>query len=327
MPVDVGLISPMGLAGEAANYARMFPDFAAQELQRQQLAIQGAQEQRLTADAQGKAQRAAQYQAELVELNKNPTADNVAAFMMRWPELSQEMGAAHKMSQDAQSKRKLEQAGQVVFAMQNKNFPLALQKLKERQAADAAAGREPDTIADAAIADLESGDPERVKRAETTVNVIMAGAMGNKEYHTALTGGEPSDFDKKVASLNKLKPGLGMEYAETTAKGAMQPYYEGENLVGAVRVGSLPEVTVGGQPAAPAAPAAPPQQQGVPFKTDDGSISGMMVKDASGRPLVTSPQFSRPVRYVVTQQDYDLVQPGETYIDSYSGDPQTKPGK
>lgn len=314
MPLDVGLINPMGLAGEAANYSRMFPDYANLELQRRQLALQGQQEQRLNAENQTKAGRLAQYQQELVELEKNPTTDAVSRFMMRWPEFANENKAAYDIGEEGRKSANTERVGGIVHAMET-NPDLAIQLLHETVSAEAAAGKEPDKIMQAMIEDFESGDDIRRKRAIATGKVILARTIGPKEFAERLGAGKPGETKQTIMDLEEVAPGLGAQYAKTKAAGQLQTAYQPgtQNVIGAYSLSSLPRVD---QPGGGAGAQPPPPQQPVTVTSAGGTpVQRQGVDDATGLTKVTSAAWAPGTFAYLThsKQEYAKVPSGAQF--------------
>jgi hypothetical protein len=310
MPVDVGLINPMGLAAEAANFSKLFPDFAAQELQRRELALRALQEQRLGAENATKAQRLAEYQADVLKLQSEPTDENVARHMMKWPDFANENKIAHDVKGAAKTKRSVERIGAIASAM-DANPDLATTLLQESVSSAATAGEKPDPLADQILADWQSGDPTRRKAAKAAIRVKMAEALGPKDYYEATTGKDAGGLEKDVRFLEDRYPDKVAPFLRTKTEGQQIIGYSNGQPV-RVSVGSLPEFGGAPAPVAPP-PAAPGKVTGV---TAAGTPVEQGPKDkATGLVTVTSEKW-RPGEFAYltrSKQEFDKVPSGARF--------------
>ena len=310
MPVDASLISPIGLSAEAINMKNLVPDFAAQNLAQRELMLRGMQEQRLTAENATKAQRLAQYQTELVELQgiTDPTkrTEAVSRFMMKWPEFSNETKGAHEVGEAGRKTARVERMGGVIEAMEF-NPARAIELMEENVAANPN-----DTLAKQALDDFRSGDPARINAAKTFANIALSKAMGLDNYAERLGGGKPGPLEVEHKYIQRVgKEGEAEALITSKARGPLVPMMdEAGRTIGVTRLGNLPEF---GAPAGKTAPtqAAPGQISGL---TSQGTPVVQGPKDeATGLVTVISPNWAPGEFAYVTRskQEFDKVPSGQ----------------
>lgn len=130
-----------------------------------------------TAEARREQQEEAAYQRDAAEVAANPTAEGYRQLMLRHPKEYQANKAGWDQYSEGEKKRNIDHSYRVYASIQNGRPDLALQILHQRRDALTRDGQDT-TETDAIINDLESGDPQKVTRAQGLAGMAYAYAVG-----------------------------------------------------------------------------------------------------------------------------------------------------
>ena len=266
--------------------------------------------------------RLLQYQTELAELQRVPPAQRaqaIAAFMQKWPEYADQLKNSYDLSDKSTRDVETTRLGQIAELMKGGHYDLAIKKLEERRAADAAAGQPEDTISNNIIDALKTGDRNKIAEAETAVGTMMYGALGGDKYVERVAGGSTKSAFKEKLDLITAEGGddLRKDFIATTAQGPLQPIYQ-DGQIYSGRIGDFPRY--------PTANPTPPKttenaftKVGLPADTRPGR------DEKRGLTVATSSQFAKPMPVVFSAADLAKVESGENYISTKDDKVHVKP--
>lgn len=174
---------------------------AMQEQMAERLDLQGKALRNQTAQAQldsgrQKQQRQAAFSAaadSVIAGGADPQA--IARLFVQFPEFKDELAKGYGTLDAAQKQAALRGASDIYYALDGGNIELARQKMRARVEADKAVGQA-DATDESVLADLESDDPQRHKRAKLMAGAILRTAVGPDKWASA-TGAlneEQGDF-------------------------------------------------------------------------------------------------------------------------------------
>lgn len=290
-PIDQGAILQSGRAS--------IQDYAADQL-RQQLA--NAQTQQANTQAQQvhaaishqqqEQQRQAAYMQEIQAYQQAPTSQGLVNIMARYPEFSEGANRAFQ-AQDAQARDgDFRFAAEVDSAAQGGHYDVAASRMRERDAADTAAGHPPDPNHAAILADLDSGDPARQRAAADALSGLTAIMAGPERYAAVYNARHPQEALHEVNGIlyNNAGVAVSQDPRGRVISGTNGAFYQEQPVAGIPMLGggqSQPGAPQQPQPAAPAAPAAPVQtgnlpRDGQPMRT--GMFQGWQVIGVPGDP-------------------------------------------
>lgn len=185
-PIDY--ISPLGRFADAGQLmqamqlgdAQIETERAQQEAYRAQVGTHLSQQQ----EAASKAARAQAYQADLIGVLQNPTAQKYSALLTKYPEFNDALKTAWNQLDTDQQRVDLGQIADIYSLARRGDYAGASKLLKTRIEADENAGQ--DVEADKMLlAELESGDPDRQRAAIGSVGLQLA-AISGPEHMAAL---------------------------------------------------------------------------------------------------------------------------------------------
>jgi len=189
-PIDQGSILRSGAA--------LIPDYASQMLQRQQMQMaqneQNMQRQMFQAKQSAEAekmQRQNDYGAAIQEYLADPKTEKLLNIMARFPEHQEGLKAAYTGMDKRQRESDLQQQAEIYGFARNGRLDLAAKKLRERIAADEAAG----------VAD--DGDREILAGLESTDPAVQKQALGMIEM--AVAAANPDKFNETFKTLNPVE--------------------------------------------------------------------------------------------------------------------------
>lgn len=196
--------------------------------------IQQIQAERAAYDL--KQQQAAQMQADLAALSRNPTTSGIAAMSIKYPQLSEGFKRSYDMLEPAKKQAKLESATQIYAAMENGRSDLAKDILKRQADAARNSGDEQEARAAEAHMQLIDTNPNLFKM---SAGKLLASAVGPEKFAEtfAKIGAEQragelqpdlvrkgaADADAAVAGADSAKSkavsdAVDAKYADTTAQ-------------------------------------------------------------------------------------------------------------
>lgn len=171
---DIFNYDPMAYGSQAPNVYDIFNKERTFGLEQQTRALQGIQERRLLTDQQTKAAAAADYQAQVAELMKDPSPERVRAFMVRNPGAANETKAAFDLKDSETQTRDLRDASEL-YAQALRNPKGAGAKMRERAASTQ------DTDDDQIANWLESDDPNLQRQALAWMGTHVAAISGKPD--------------------------------------------------------------------------------------------------------------------------------------------------
>lgn len=181
-------------------------------------------------------EQAQQQRADLAALSKNATPQAIAALMIKYPALSEQLKRGSDVLSATQQQGRLDSATQVYAALQSGAPDIATKLLKDQAAAARNSGNEQDAKAADTFAQLVVDHPEFAK---TTIGMRLAAAVGPEKFAESFAklGGEQraqelqgdlvrkgtAEADTAVAGVDSAKAkavtdGVNAKYAE---KGAL----------------------------------------------------------------------------------------------------------
>lgn len=252
MPIQ---IQPFDFAGAAQggmgpieSYAEMAYKKRMAEAQEGQIAVQRAQIQQKQQAAQLEQQQEAAYQAAVEQALLNPTPQNIAALHARFPDKSEAIKRGWDVMDKDRQESDFRSAAEILGALESNNLDLAKNKLRQRIDADGVVD-EKDERDQALLADLESGDPIRIKAARGTIKYVMSAAMPERfsDINNSLKR-ETTVLDNRV--LVDRETGEGITQVPSRLSNGPGGIYEEGPIAGVPIVG-------GGTPAVVAAPTPP----------------------------------------------------------------------
>jgi hypothetical protein len=162
------------------------PDYATEELRRQQIAIAKSQETRLAAEAKREADEQEGFQHDLATIMTNPTARGYSALIAKHPKFAQQVKSSWDVMDGARRDADLQSMSEIYSAAANGKHDLAAALMKRRIESDKAAGQ-PDDPHDQAILDaLNSGDPVQQKGALGMIGVTLSAVTGPDKFEQTL---------------------------------------------------------------------------------------------------------------------------------------------
>lgn len=126
-----------------------------------------------------KQQQAAQMQADLAALSRNPTTSGIAAMSIKYPQLSEGFKRSYDMLEPAKKQAKLESATQIYAAMENGRGDLAKDILKRQADAARNSGDEQEARAAEAHMQLIDTNPNLFKM---SAGKLLAAAVGPDKF-------------------------------------------------------------------------------------------------------------------------------------------------
>lgn len=135
------------------------------------------------------AQQTQQQRADLAALSQNPTPQAIAAMMLKYPSLSEQLKRGADVVSSTQQQGRLDAASQVYAALQSNAPDVALNLLKDQATAARNSGSEQDAKAAETMAQLVKDHPEFAK---TTIGLRLAAAVGPEKFAESFAklGGE-----------------------------------------------------------------------------------------------------------------------------------------
>lgn len=255
--------------------AALVPDFAGQDLQRQQLGIQqqAAQADLMRAQQTGLAarntiDRQGAYQA-WVQQHPNPTIAQLNEGMIQFPEFREALSKAAE-TMDTQARRTdFQDASETYSAILNGRPESAAAILQRRVDADRAGGRDPDPQDTQILAMLNSGDPEQIRVAGQFAR-RHAAILGGPEHMSQVFAIDNPDvgvlspgqvaYDQRTGALLGQSP-VQQVIANPNGGGVALGLQPGVGIVGG---GSAPVAPLVPEPTAPVAPASPVVSASIP---------------------------------------------------------------
>lgn len=274
-PIDQGAILRSGAA--------LIPDLQAQLAQRDQMAMQRQQLGLQTASLQAKLADDAReratldsYAADVAALGRLPKEAQpqaIIALMQKYPKQSEALKRSWDAQDDAVKQSDFQAASEIYSLVHNGAPDKAAAKIRQRIAADRAAGI--DTADDEAIAAaLESGDPEQINQASSQIGWQLSTAAGPDKF--AATYGAINPNTSLTTNYQWLKSQGRDADAESLLENEVNPVFPITTPTG-VTAATASELRGGNRPQSQ--PTAPPKGgRGTPV-ADAGSIAKVLFPD------------------------------------------------
>lgn len=220
--VDQGAILRSGAA--------LIPDLQAQlaqqqqlDMQRQQLGLQAAKYQSEQAQIGRELAEDQAYAADVQALSALPMEQQpqaVAALMRKYPKRAEALKKSWDSQDEAAKDANFRSASEMWFLLKNGATDKAAAILRKRVEADRAAGQDVSDDEEV-LADLESGDPERVKAAFQNFSYLMQAAAGPDKF--ASIAGAQDDRNPLERDLDVLEKRYGKVAADRFAESQYDP--------------------------------------------------------------------------------------------------------
>lgn len=127
------------------------------------------------------AQRLAGFQTDLQTMLADPTASNVSALMMKYPEQADSIKKGWDVKDKSTRDADFTQLSEIWSALDNGNPALAAKSARSRYDAEVAAGTADDT--DKAVVDaLESGDPAKIAQVKGMIGMQVQALAGPEHF-------------------------------------------------------------------------------------------------------------------------------------------------
>jgi hypothetical protein len=183
------------------------------------------------------AQQAQQQRADLAALSQNATPQAIAALMIKYPALSEQLKRGSDVLSATQQQGRLDSATQVYAALQSGAPEVATKLLKDQAAAARNSGNEQDAKAADTFAQLVVGHPEFAK---TTIGMRLAAAVGPEKFAESFAklGGEQRAQElqgdtvrKGVADADAAVAGAASAKSKAVTDGVTAKYAEPKALL------------------------------------------------------------------------------------------------
>lgn len=209
-PIDQGSILRSGQLA--------VPDYAAQEIQRRQMAaqeqqmgLQAQRQQQLLMEAQREQDRTEAFQAAmddyLVEPDSPMAARKMAGLLGKFPEFRESIEGAWKGLDSAKQSSDIRALGNIYAAGEAGRYDVAASELQARIDAEVAYGLPADPIDTAMVQALKSGDPIQQRAAIRQAGLLLEVASGGKLTTTAKPTALEQNYRFRVETF-------GQEYAD-----------------------------------------------------------------------------------------------------------------
>mgnify|MGYP007100051097 CR=1 FL=1 len=290
--VDQGAILRSGAA--------LIPDLQAQlaqqqqlDMQRQQIGLQAAKYQSEQAQIGRELAEDQAYAADVQALSALPMEQQpqaVAALMRKYPKRAEALKKSWDSQDEAAKDANFRSASEMWFLLKNGATDKAAAILRKRVEADRAAGQD---VSDdeQVLADLESGDEERVKAAYQNFSYLMQAAAGPDKFASIAGVVDPqTEFQQQY---EYIKENFGQAQADNFARNKYDPFIESNNKYGTTFYRSSD--LAGGGPA---------PQQG---QTGGGGDTGGNVSGGKGAPVSDAASVAKSLfpDIEITQQRRD----------------------
>lgn len=219
--------------------AALIPDLQAQlaqqqqlDMQRQQLGLQAAKYQAEQAQLGRELAEDQAYAADVQALSALPMEQQpqaVAALMRKYPKRAEALKKSWDSQEESVKNANFRSASEMWFLLKNGATDKAAAILRKRVEADRAAGQD---VSDdeQVLADLESGDPERVKAAYQNFSYLMQAAAGPDKFASIAGVVDPqTEFQQQY---EYIKENFGEEAAQNFARNKYDPFVESNNKYG-----------------------------------------------------------------------------------------------
>lgn len=276
-------------------------------------------------------QREAHFQTDLQAMLSAPTAGNVSALMMKYPEYSEQLKRGWDVKDKAARDGDFTTLSEIWSAIDNGHPELAAKVARRRYDADVAAG-----VADqgdqAIVDDLESGDPVRINQAKGMIGIHVS-ALAGPEHFGSVAGA----MKKGVHEVD------GIIYDDNGQPIAQSPYAKiipgpDGSFYTQPRIGTIP--VLGGTGGRSESGAVQPPASSAPIPTGGGidpmklwnefiapHEGGYSPRDGNGKPVNFG--INQGANPDVNVKDLTQEQAGKLFVDRYfkqSGADKLPPG-
>lgn len=219
--------------------AALIPDLQAQlaqqqqlDMQRQQLGLQAAKYQAEQAQLGRELAEEQAYNADMQALSALPINQQdqaISALMRKYPKRADAIKKAWDTQDEAAKNANFRSASEMWFLLKNGATDKAAAILRKRVEADRAAGQDVSDDEEV-LADLESGDEERVKAAYQKFSYLMQAAAGPDKFASIAGVVDPqTEFERQY---EYIKQNFGEEAANNFARNKYDPFVESNNKYG-----------------------------------------------------------------------------------------------
>lgn len=212
------MVNPIDQSSVLRGGMSLVPDYAAQELDRRQVAMQERQlgleaqrQQQALMAAQREQQQAVEFQNAmddyLVEQDGAVAARKMAGLLGRFPQFREQIEGAWKGLDSAKQSADLRALGNIYAAGEAGQFDVAANEIQARIDAETASGMQPDPMDVAMVQALKSGDPVQQRAAIRQAGILLEVASGGKLSTTAKPTADEQNYEWR-------KRTFGQEYAD-----------------------------------------------------------------------------------------------------------------
>lgn len=164
-----------------------------------------------------------QMQADLADLAKNPTTENIARASVKYPQLSEQFKRSYDMQSESERNSRLNSAIPIFAAVQNGRNDIASGMLRDRATAMENSGNRQEAAQMRAMADLVDQHPETAK---LTMGTLLASTMGPDKFTEAFKsiGGEQRAGELQPDLVRKGKADANAAESDAATKGVQAKY-------------------------------------------------------------------------------------------------------
>lgn len=192
----------------------LVPDYATQELNRRQVAMQEQQgmlqaqrQQQALMQAQREQQQAEAFQAAMDDYLVDPDSASanrkMAGMLGRFPQFRESIEGAWKGLDAAKQNSDMRALGNIYAAGEAGRFDVAANELQARIDAEVAAGQPADPIDQAMVQALKSGDPVQQRAAIRQAGLLLEVASGGKLSTTAKPTADEQNYEWRVRTFGR----------------------------------------------------------------------------------------------------------------------------
>lgn len=311
-PFDYGSVLRSGQAS--------VPDFASQLAQTQMLQLQGMQIAAAQQQAQREQDDERRFHADLAEVFRDPSPDAYSKLILRHPKRAEAVKKSWELLDDKRKQSDMRLLSGVYGSLANGKPELAAKLLRERIEADKASQGDSIDVLDEEemLADIESGDPERVKQAQGFLGSIGTAIVGENWTKLHPGGDKPTAFMQNYEFIAGKDPDLARQYLRTEAEGRPLVGYDADGNPVLVPLGALPRVggqqggggqASGGGGSPPASPSGPVLTGTEIETTALSAVPGLTVTSRARSPEKNRDVGGVPNSMHLTDQARDFVPP------------------
>lgn len=215
------LEAPVNTTAVLGQSQQLVPDVATQAAQRQLMQAQAAAANQQLQFRQIALQRQMSFGQDMQNFLKAPNASGVAQLFGKYPEFQQQIGDAWNTMDTAQKRSSVSTIGSIIQSAKAGDIDGAANLLQQKIAADDAAGQDT-TVSRQMLAELQSGDPNRVNAAIGTGALVIGAAYPDKAKDFLSSIGLDQTPQKLSPGEKEVNPVTGQTVASSPALSTAQ---------------------------------------------------------------------------------------------------------